>query len=87
MFPSLSLPSGLSKDGAGSANAESLEEVLNILAEEGSDWIYGFFTFLYDAVSSPVERGEETEEERKEGSAASADDGELTGVTLDLHQQ
>lgn len=93
MFPSLSLPSGLSKDGAGSANAESLEEILNILAEEGSDWIYGFFTFLYDAVSSPVERGEETEEEeeegkeRKEGGATSSDDGELAGVTLDLHQQ
>lgn len=90
MFPSLSLPSGLSKDGAGSANPESLEEVLNILAEEGSDWIYGFFTFLYDAVSSPVERGEETEEEgeeRKEGGATSSDDGELAGVTLDLHQQ
>lgn len=79
----------MSKDGAGSANAESLEEVLNILAEEGSDWIYGFFTFLYDAVSSPVERGEETEEEeeRKEGGATSSDDGQLTGVTLDLHQQ
>lgn len=90
MFPSPSLPSGLSKDGVGSANPESLEEVLNILAEEGSDWIYGFFTFLYDAVSSPVERGEETEEEgeeRKEGGATSSDDGELTGVTLDLHQQ
>lgn len=29
-------------------NAESLEEVLNILAEEGSDWINGFFTFLFE---------------------------------------
>lgn len=68
-FPS-SLPfylsSGLTKDGGGSANAESLEEVLNILAEEGSDWIYGFFTFLYDVVSSPVERGKEEEEKGKE---------------------
>uniref|UniRef100_A0A3Q1FPG2 Aspartyl beta-hydroxylase/Triadin domain-containing protein n=1 Tax=Acanthochromis polyacanthus TaxID=80966 RepID=A0A3Q1FPG2_9TELE len=68
---------GLSKDGGGSANAESLEEVLNILAEEGSDWIYGFFTFLHDVVSSPVERGEEEEE----------DDGEVNGVLLDLHNQ
>uniref|UniRef100_A0A673B1Z9 Aspartyl/asparaginyl beta-hydroxylase-like n=1 Tax=Sphaeramia orbicularis TaxID=375764 RepID=A0A673B1Z9_9TELE len=61
---------GLTKDGGSSANAESLEEVLNILAEEGSDWIYGFFTFLYDVVSLPVERAEE--EEAKEG----AEEGE-----------
>ncbi|KAE8279567.1 Aspartyl/asparaginyl beta-hydroxylase [Larimichthys crocea] len=83
---------GLSKDGGGSANAESLEEVLNILAEEGSDWIYGFFTFLYDVVSSPVERGKEEEDEGKEaaaaemqeeGGAASSDDGEVNGVILD----
>ncbi|XP_016520559.1 aspartyl/asparaginyl beta-hydroxylase isoform X2 [Poecilia formosa] len=47
---------GLTKDGGRSANAESLEEVLNILAEEGSDWIYGFFTFLYDVVSPPAQR-------------------------------
>lgn len=89
---SLSLSSGLSKDGGGSANAESLEEVLNILAEEGSDWIYGFFTFLYDVVSSPVERGKEEEDEGKEaaaaemqeeGGAASSDDGEVNGVILD----
>lgn len=91
---SLSLSSGLSKDGGGSANAESLEEVLNILAEEGSDWIYGFFTFLYDVVSSPVERGEK-EEERKEaaaemqeeGGTTSSDDGEVKEVILDLQNQ
>lgn len=93
----LSLSSGLSKDGGGRANPESLEEVLNILAEEGSDWIYGFFTFLYDVVSSPVERGEkeEEEEERKEaaagrqeeGGATSSDDGELKEVILDLQDQ
>lgn len=75
-FSSLSL--GLTKDGGGSANAESLEEVLNILAEEGSDWIYGFFTFLYDVVSSPVERGEEEEK------GAGEDD---KGVTLDRQNQ
>lgn len=56
--PSLSVPSGLSKDGGAVADAESLEEVLNILAEEGSDWISGFFTFIFDGTSSPVERGE-----------------------------
>ncbi|XP_023182249.1 aspartyl/asparaginyl beta-hydroxylase-like isoform X7 [Xiphophorus maculatus] len=68
---------GLTKDGGRSANAESLEEVLNILAEEGSDWIYGFFTFLYDVVSPPAQRDQRrfrgsserirTEEEKKRG--------------------
>uniref|UniRef100_A0A3B4UUJ1 Aspartyl beta-hydroxylase/Triadin domain-containing protein n=1 Tax=Seriola dumerili TaxID=41447 RepID=A0A3B4UUJ1_SERDU len=86
---------GLTKDGGGSANAESLEEVLDILAEEGSDWIYGFFTFLYDVVSSPVERGEEEEEEGKEAAAAerqeeggvTSSDDEVKGVILDLQNQ
>lgn len=88
--------SGLTKDGGG-ANAESLEEILNILAEEGSDWIYGFFTFLHDVVSSPVERGEEEEEEddekeaaeerQEEGGATSSDGGEVKGVILDLQNQ
>lgn len=94
--PSLSifLSSGLTKDGGGSAKAESLEEVLNILAEEGSDWIYGFFTFLYDVLSSPVEQGEEEEEGKEaaaemqeEGGAASSDDVEVKGVILDLQNQ
>nr|XP_040025090.1 aspartyl/asparaginyl beta-hydroxylase-like isoform X8 [Gasterosteus aculeatus aculeatus] len=90
---------GLTKDGGGSANAESLEEVLNILAEEGSDWIYGFFTFLYDVVSSPVERGEgeedkEVKEQGKEATAQMQEEGgggetpsdaeEVKGVALDL---
>ncbi|GAA6231227.1 aspartyl/asparaginyl beta-hydroxylase-like isoform X3 [Lates japonicus] len=88
---------GLTKDGGGSANAESLEEVLDILAEEGSDWIYGFFTFLYDVVSSPIERGEEEEEGKEaaavatrreeEGGATSSDDEEVKGVILDLQNQ
>lgn len=86
----------MTKDGGGSANAESLEEVLNILAEEGSDWIYGFFTFLYDVVSSPVERDEEKEEGKEqaaaaeaqeEGGATSSDDGEVKEVILDLQNQ
>lgn len=86
---SLSLSSGLSKDGGGSVNAESLEEVLNILAEEGSDWIYGFFTFLYDVVSSPVERGKEEKatDMQEEGGTTSSDDEEVRGVILDLQNQ
>ncbi|KAI9516599.1 hypothetical protein NQZ68_013655 [Dissostichus eleginoides] len=84
---------GLTKDGDGSPNAESLEEVLDILADEGSDWMYGFFTFLYDVVSSPVEQGmkeekkEEKEEEEEEGGTTSYDDGEFKQVKLDLQNQ
>ncbi|CAB1439662.1 unnamed protein product [Pleuronectes platessa] len=82
---------GVTKDGGASANAESLEEVLDILAEEGSDWIYGFFTFLYDVVSSPVERGEEGKEaapeKREEGGTSSSDDEEVKEVKLDLQNQ
>ncbi|KAK5878049.1 hypothetical protein CesoFtcFv8_025495 [Champsocephalus esox] len=77
---------GLTKDGDGSPNAESLEEVLDILADEGSDWMYGFFTFLYDVVSSPVEQGEK-EEKEEEGGTTSSDDGEVKQVKLDLQNQ
>lgn len=74
----------MSRDGGDSgANVESLEEVLNILAEEGSDWIYGFFTFIYDVVASPVEHGEE----EKEAAASSSDDREVRGVVLDHQNQ
>lgn len=73
-------------------NAESLEEVLDILAEEGSDWIYGFFTYLYDIVSSPVEHSEEEDgkelaaERQEEGGETSSDD-EVKGVILELQNQ
>ena len=97
LFPSLS--SGLTKDGDDSENADSLEEVLDILAQEGSDWFYGFFTFLHDVVTSPVNRGvmEEEEEDEEEGDedrqAASqreggaASDDMVEGVILDLLNQ
>lgn len=45
--------SGLNKDDGGGENAESLEEVISVLSEEGSDWLFGFFSFLFDVVSSP----------------------------------
>lgn len=61
--------------------------MLDILAEEGADWFYGFFTFLFDVVASPVERREEEEEEReaaqKEGGTSSSGDV-VEGVILDL---
>ncbi|XP_053915499.1 aspartyl/asparaginyl beta-hydroxylase isoform X8 [Cuculus canorus] len=51
----------LTKDGS-NENIDSLEEVLNILAEESSDWFYGFLSFLYD-VLTPFETLEEEESE------------------------
>lgn len=61
------LPLSSPTDNAANANAESLEEVLDVLAEEGSDWLFGFFTFLYDAVPpTPLEREEEAEKEVEE---------------------
>ncbi|MBZ3887192.1 Aspartyl/asparaginyl beta-hydroxylase [Sciurus carolinensis] len=51
----------LTKDGS-NENIDSLEEVLNILAEESSDWFYGFLSFLYD-IMTPFEMLEEEEEE------------------------
>uniref|UniRef100_A0A7N4NI99 Aspartate beta-hydroxylase n=1 Tax=Sarcophilus harrisii TaxID=9305 RepID=A0A7N4NI99_SARHA len=55
---------GLTKDGS-NENIDSLEEVLNILAEESSDWFYGFLSFLYD-VMTPFEILEEEESETAE---------------------
>ncbi|GAB1288300.1 Aspartyl/asparaginyl beta-hydroxylase [Apodemus speciosus] len=51
----------LTKDGS-NENIDSLEEVLTILAEESSDWFYGFLSFLYD-IMTPFEMLEEEEEE------------------------
>uniref|UniRef100_A0A4W5NKD3 Aspartate beta-hydroxylase n=1 Tax=Hucho hucho TaxID=62062 RepID=A0A4W5NKD3_9TELE len=55
---------GLTKDGGEitNENADSLEEIFGILAEEGSDWFYGFFTFLYDVITPPVEKDPEIPE-------------------------
>lgn len=82
---------GLTKDGS-NENIDSLEEVLNILAEESSDWFYGFLSFLYD-IMTPFEMLEEEEEE--EGETADGVDGTSqnegvqgkTCVILDLHNQ
>nr|XP_029482131.1 aspartyl/asparaginyl beta-hydroxylase-like isoform X10 [Oncorhynchus nerka] len=91
---------GLTKDGGEitNENADSLEEIFGILAEEGSDWFYGFFTFLYDVITPPVEKDpeipesqtaeEEEEEEEEEGDAGtSQNDGGVQGVILDLQDQ
>uniref|UniRef100_A0A3B4A2V5 Aspartyl beta-hydroxylase/Triadin domain-containing protein n=1 Tax=Periophthalmus magnuspinnatus TaxID=409849 RepID=A0A3B4A2V5_9GOBI len=44
---------GLNKDGSSEGNAESsLEEVISVLSDEGSDWLFGFFSFLIDVVTT-----------------------------------
>ncbi|XP_029549454.1 aspartyl/asparaginyl beta-hydroxylase isoform X7 [Salmo trutta] len=89
---------GLTKDGGEitNENADSLEEIFGILAEEGSDWFYGFFTFLYDVITPPVEKdpeipesqtAEEEEEEEEGDAGTSQNDGGVQGVILDLQDQ
>ncbi|XP_040850962.1 aspartyl/asparaginyl beta-hydroxylase-like isoform X1 [Ochotona curzoniae] len=81
---------GLTKDGS-NENIDSLEEVLNILAEESSDWFYGFLSFLYD-IMTPFEMLEEEEEESDiadgvDGTSQNEGVQGKTCVILDLHNQ
>ncbi|TRY84178.1 hypothetical protein DNTS_026060 [Danionella cerebrum] len=87
---SSSSPIRLSKDG-NKENSDSLEEVLDILAEEGTDWFQGFFTFLYE-VMSPFEtlEDEETEAAAEDVAGASQTEGvqgQKTCVILGLQNQ
>nr|KAF6326115.1 aspartate beta-hydroxylase [Pipistrellus kuhlii] len=56
---------GLTNDGS-NENIDSLEEVVNILAEESSDWFCSFLSFLYD-IMTPFEMLEEAKEEEEGG--------------------
>ncbi|XP_032761976.1 aspartyl/asparaginyl beta-hydroxylase isoform X2 [Rattus rattus] len=80
---------GLTKDGS-NENIDSLEEVLTILAEESSDWFYGFLSFLYD-IMTPFEMLEEEEEEETadgvDGTSQKEGVQGKTCVILDLHNQ
>lgn len=81
---------GLTKDGS-NENIDSLEEVLTILAEESSDWFYGFLSFLYD-IMTPFEMLEEEEEESEaaddvDGTSQNEGVQGKTCVILDLHNQ
>ncbi|XP_072267244.1 aspartyl/asparaginyl beta-hydroxylase isoform X13 [Pyxicephalus adspersus] len=80
---------GLNKEGS-SVNVESLEEVLNILAEESSDWFYGFLSFLYDVIT-PFEMVEEEEgDSADDADGASQNEGvqgKKTCVIVDLQNQ
>ncbi|KAL2308350.1 hypothetical protein Nmel_001378, partial [Mimus melanotis] len=79
----------LTKDGS-NENIDSLEEVLNILAEESSDWFYGFLSFLYD-VLTPFEILEEEESEAADDVDGTSQNegvqGKKTCVILDLQNQ
>ncbi|KAI5611387.1 aspartate beta-hydroxylase [Silurus asotus] len=81
---------GLTRDG-NTERSESLEEVLDILAEEGSDWFQGFFTFLYD-VMSPFETLEDEESEAATDDVSGTSQtegvqGQKTCVILGLQNQ
>lgn len=80
---------GLTKDGS-NENIDSLEEVLNILAEESSDWFYGFLSFLYD-VLTPFEILEKEESEAADDVDGTSQNegvqGKKTCVILDLQNQ
>nr|KAF6300283.1 hypothetical protein mMyoMyo1_001106 [Myotis myotis] len=65
---------GLTNDGS-NENIDSLEEVVNILAEESSDWFCSFLSFLYD-IMTPFEMLEEAQDEEGEGEE---EEGEETG--------
>ncbi|ROL44643.1 Aspartyl/asparaginyl beta-hydroxylase [Anabarilius grahami] len=77
---------GLTKDGS-KENSDSLEEVLDILAEEGTDWFQGFFTFLYD-VMSPFEtlEDEETEAAAEDVAGASQTEGKFSYLDYIIKQ-
>lgn len=72
-------------------NAESLQEVLNILAEEGSDWMTGFFTFLFEEhgeAAASEEGGGVTSDPREEGGVASdpREEGEVTSDPREVQE-
>ncbi|XP_078072367.1 uncharacterized protein unm_hu7910 isoform X22 [Mustelus asterias] len=56
---------GLTKGDGSNEQIDTLEEVLDIITEESSDWVYGFLSFLYD-VMTPFEILEEEENEASE---------------------
>uniref|UniRef100_A0AAY5KRD9 Aspartyl beta-hydroxylase/Triadin domain-containing protein n=1 Tax=Esox lucius TaxID=8010 RepID=A0AAY5KRD9_ESOLU len=83
---------GLTKDDS-QESSDSSEEIPDVLAEEGSDWFQGFFTFLYGLINpfEPFEdeEGAAAEEEEEESAGTSQTEG-VQGkscVILGLHNQ
>uniref|UniRef100_A0A3P9APN6 Aspartyl beta-hydroxylase/Triadin domain-containing protein n=1 Tax=Esox lucius TaxID=8010 RepID=A0A3P9APN6_ESOLU len=65
---------GLTKDDS-QESSDSSEEIPDVLAEEGSDWFQGFFTFLYGLIN-PFEPFED-----EEGAAAEEEEEESAGTS------
>ncbi|XP_070248075.1 aspartyl/asparaginyl beta-hydroxylase isoform X2 [Myotis yumanensis] len=70
---------GLTNDGS-NENIDSLEEVVNILAEESSDWFCSFLSFLYD-IMTPFEMLEEAQDEEGEGEEEEGEEEEESETT------
>ncbi|XP_078396563.1 aspartyl/asparaginyl beta-hydroxylase isoform X3 [Cetorhinus maximus] len=81
---------GLTKGDGSNEQIDTLEEVLDIITEESSDWVYGFLSFLYD-VMTPFEILEEEENEASEDVAGTSENAGVQGkencVILDLQNQ
>ncbi|XP_059529076.1 aspartyl/asparaginyl beta-hydroxylase isoform X3 [Myotis daubentonii] len=67
---------GLTNDGS-NENIDSLEEVVNILAEESSDWFCSFLSFLYD-IMTPFEMLEEAQDEEEGEEEEGEEESETT---------
>uniref|UniRef100_A0AAZ3R9W5 Aspartyl beta-hydroxylase/Triadin domain-containing protein n=1 Tax=Oncorhynchus tshawytscha TaxID=74940 RepID=A0AAZ3R9W5_ONCTS len=76
---------GLTKDGS-QERSDSLEEVPDMLVEEGSDWFQGFFTFLYGLIH-PFEDEEGAAEEESAGTSQTDWVQGKSCVILGLHNQ
>lgn len=80
---------GLTKGDGSEEQIDTLEEVLDIITEESSDWVYGFLSFLYD-VMTPFEILEEENEASEDVAGTSENEGyegKENCVTLDLQNQ
>uniref|UniRef100_A0A4W3K565 Aspartate beta-hydroxylase n=1 Tax=Callorhinchus milii TaxID=7868 RepID=A0A4W3K565_CALMI len=67
---------GLTKGDGNNDQIDTLEEVLDTIAEETSDWAYGFFSFLFD-VMTPFEILEDEENEASKDVAEEEPGGKL----------
>ncbi|XP_078253573.1 uncharacterized protein unm_hu7910 isoform X9 [Rhinoraja longicauda] len=80
---------GLTKGDGSEEQIDTIEEVLDIITEESSNWVYGFLSFLYD-VMTPFEILEEENEASEDVAGTSENEGyegKENCVTLDLQNQ
>uniref|UniRef100_A0A4W3JU17 Aspartate beta-hydroxylase n=1 Tax=Callorhinchus milii TaxID=7868 RepID=A0A4W3JU17_CALMI len=69
---------GLTKGDGNNDQIDTLEEVLDTIAEETSDWAYGFFSFLFD-VMTPFEILEDEENEASKDVAGTSQNEGVQG--------